>query len=71
MDKELFASDGSFLQHANLYELFEIARGGLASGNILFNQILNAAVRQIENQIDQLTAVDFRCCLLHINNRQS
>ena len=64
VDEELLPAERHFLQHAERNKLLEVARcrlpGGDAGG---LADILNAAVRLLENQLDQLAGIDLRCRL--------
>src|SRR5665213_2191628 len=69
MDEELLAADDDFLEDVDFAQLLEIARGRLAARNFLLDDVLDAAVRQFEYQVDQLTAVDLGRGLLDVLDR--
>lgn len=70
VNKQLVTPDGSFFQHPNFNELLEIARRCLATGDVSFDKILDSAVGQVEDHINQLTAINFRRGLLDMCDGQ-
>ncbi len=59
MNEEFLAAYGDFLQHADFVQLLEIARSRLAPRDFaLLHDVLDAAIGQLENQVDKFTAVD-------------
>src|SRR3954454_21480113 len=70
MNEKLFASDGDFLEDADFAQLLQIARGRLAPSDFLLDDILNAAVGQLENQVDEFVAVDLGGGLLYVLDRR-
>lgn len=59
MDEQFFPSRLPFLQDVDGGQFLEVVGGRLALGDVLFDQIGNAAVGLLENDIDQFAAVNF------------
>tara|TARA_B110001469_G_scaffold85203_1_gene80647 strand:- start:970 stop:1137 length:168 start_codon:yes stop_codon:yes gene_type:complete len=53
MHEELLLTCALLVEHANVAELFEIDGCGLAFGNATLDEVLNAAIRLLENEFEE------------------
>ena len=60
VNEQFVAARAYFLQHADGDEIFQVARGSLALGQILLDQVCDAAVGLLEDHVDQFATVDLR-----------
>ena len=58
MDEELLFAKRHFAQHAQGSQIMQAAGCRLALGDALVHQVANAAVRLLEDHIDQFARVD-------------
>ena len=58
MHEQFFPADRLFFQHPELHQLLEVTRGGLAHPQAPLRQVLDAAIRQLKDRVDQFMAVN-------------
>lgn len=57
MDKQFLPACLLFGKHADLHQFFQVDGGGLAFGDAFFDQVVDAAVRLLEEGVDQFATL--------------
>ena len=61
MDEKFLTANRLLLEHAQLHQLLQVTRCRLPRCDIGLDNILDATIGQLEDQVDQLMAVDLWC----------
>ena len=69
VNEKFFPTDRFFLEHADLYQFLLVHRCGLPTDNSLIGQVVNPAMRLLEDKVHELVAVNLRRHLANMLHR--
>ena len=66
VNEQFIAARGHLLQHADGDEIFQVAGGSLALGQIFFDEVCDATVGLLEDHVNQFATVDLGAARLNV-----